>query len=574
MKQFRTALIVMITCIVFFSTASLVAADETGYLRVAYPSTSLSTIDQALVSDNSQYVESMNVGVLRQNEFSGALEFGMATDQQMSEDGTVFTYKLLENVPWVRYNPTTDQVEKVLDCDGNVRMVKAQDFVYAVERVLRPSTAADYAYILSLIKGAEEYNTATEGTVSFDTVGVKALDDYTIQYTFKDPGVFNINILSMWMIMAQPSWIIEGDACNEKLGEKWVETGNYQSYGPFTLKEWVHDSNLTLIKNPYWPGTESVPQAKLSGVHIAILEDSAALAEFEAGNMDVAKVPISDYDRIVSDPVLSKMAVEVPGDIGTEFLTLNPTVPPTDDVRVRKALSMSVDKQAIVKTLKTGKVASIFIHPALSGAPHEEDFPELGIDYDPEGAKQLIQSYCDEKGIEPKDITISFIYPTREDLKIYVEAIQFMWQNTLGINVNLKNTEWDVFKVERMESKENVYRSTWTNDYMDANNFTADMFLCGATIQKIADWPSKDCTDVSNPAYQDYAQTVIAAGKETDPAKRAALYAHSEEIIVSQEVIIIPVYYYTGLELRNPKLVATVSNTGNNRWEKWEFKED
>ncbi|HPB41009.1 MAG TPA: hypothetical protein PLD39_09105, partial [Flexilinea sp.] len=132
MKQFRTALIVMITCIVFFSTASLVAADETGYLRVAYPSTSLSTIDQALVSDNSQYVESMNVGVLRQNEFSGALEFGMATDQQMSEDGTVFTYKLLENVPWVRYNPTTDQVEKVLDCDGNVRMVKAQDFVYAV----------------------------------------------------------------------------------------------------------------------------------------------------------------------------------------------------------------------------------------------------------------------------------------------------------------------------------------------------------------------------------------------------------------------------------------------------------
>lgn len=229
MKQFRTALIIMITFIVFFSTASLVAADETGYLRVAYPSTSLSTIDQALVSDNSQYVESMNVGVLRQNEFSGALEFGMATDQQMSEDGTVFTYKLLENVPWVRYNPATDQVEKVLDCDGNVRMVKARDFVYAVERVLRPSTAADYAYILSLIKGAEEYNTAPEGTVSFDTVGVKALDDYTIQYTFKDPGVFNINILSMWMIMAQPSWIIEGDACNEKLGEKWVETGNYQS---------------------------------------------------------------------------------------------------------------------------------------------------------------------------------------------------------------------------------------------------------------------------------------------------------------------------------------------------------
>ena len=113
MKQFRTALIIMVTFIVFFSTASLVAADETGYLRVAYPSTSLSTIDQALVSDNSQYVESMNVGVLRQNEFSGALEFGMATDQQMSEDGTVFTKKLSENVK--DFSSVLDQVTYLND---------------------------------------------------------------------------------------------------------------------------------------------------------------------------------------------------------------------------------------------------------------------------------------------------------------------------------------------------------------------------------------------------------------------------------------------------------------------------
>ena len=85
----------------------------------------------------------------------------------------------------------------------------------------------------------------------FTTVGVKAVDDSTLEIRFTESGEFNLSILSMWMMHAMPSWIIDGDTCTEGLGERWTEAETYQGYGPFTLKEWVHDSNLTLIRNPF-----------------------------------------------------------------------------------------------------------------------------------------------------------------------------------------------------------------------------------------------------------------------------------------------------------------------------------
>jgi len=285
--------------------------------------------------------------------------------------------------------------------------------------------------------------------------------------------------------------------------------------------------------------------------------------------MDESGIPSADYDRILADPSYADQIKTATDAIGTEFLIYNKWLAPTDDYRVRMALSLAIDKEAVVTTLKSGIVAPFYTHQGVDGAPKVEDYPDLGIMYDPEAAKALIDEYCAEKGIEPKDIEISYSFNTSESRKMMAETIQYMWQNTLGITVNLKNSEWAVYKVERSQGLDNVYRSTWVQDYMDANNFTADVFLCNAGYQSVTDWPSVDCTDKTDPSYVEYEDVLKSAGKETDPVARAALYARADEIIIEDEAIINPIYWYSSLLLRKTNIKATESIIGYERWEKW-----
>lgn len=568
-RSIQTVLVCCVLALIIFTSPA--AAQNGKFYRTYFTSGDIPSIDQALVTDQIgiQLVDEMTIGLVRQRETDGEIVNGMASSYTISDDGRVFTFKLLENVPWVRYNAETDAVEEVLDCDGNVRMVTAHDFVYGAERSLRPETASDYAFVAHFIKGAAEYNVPEEGAaVDFSTVGVKAIDDFTIEYTFLEPGAFNLNILSMWLLHAMPSWIIDGDACTEGLAERWTESESYQGYGPFTLKEWVHDSHLTIVANPFWPGTEEIPAPTIAGVQISALDASAGLSEYEAGNMDSAGITATDYDRVISDPILSKEVVDVAGDVGTEFLIFNHNLKPTDDVRVRKALAFAVDREAVVSTLKTGLAAKSFIHPGVSGAP-VSDNPAFGAVFDPDTARNLIAEYCEEMGIQPADISLTLSYNTSESRKMYMELLQYMWSDTLGINVELKNSEWKVFKVEREEGTDNVYRSTWVQDYMDANNFTKDVFLCGAAYQSVTDWPTKDCIDASDPLYDEYEKIILEAAGELDPDKRIELYTRSDEILINEAAIITPVYYYGGPFLRKLNVKAPITVTGYDRWEKW-----
>jgi len=573
MKRNRIVLLISILMTMLLIASPAMAEGE-NIFRTSFNSGDIPSIDQALVTDfiGIQIADETTVGLLRQNEENGELEPGMAVEWTASDDKLVYTFKLLEGIPWVKYNPDTDAVEEVKDCAGNTRFVTAKDFVYGVERTLRPETASGYAFLVNQsIVGAADYNAGT--TTDFSTVGVKALDDYTLEINFIEDGVFNLNIVSMWMMHAMPSWLIDGDDCNEGVAERWTESGIYEGYGPFTLKEWVHDSELTLIANPFWPGTDAVPQPKLSAIHYDLIGDVMALSEYEAGNMDYAVIPSGDYDRITTDPAYTDHLIYRPTSIGTEWLIYNPWLAPTDDIRVRQALSYAVDKDAVVKAVKAGETAPYFINPAVAGAPKKEDYPDLGIMYDPVKAKALIDEYCAEKGIKPADVKVIYSYSTSDANKLRAEAVQSMWQTNLGITVELQNSEWAVFKVERREGLANVYRSSWVQDYMDANNFTADVFLCpGGAYQPVTDWPSVGCKDVSDPVYVKYAEIIKAAGKETDTAKRAELYAQSEDILLKEVAIINPLNWNNSYVLMNPRITAPVSITGYERWEKWEVK--
>jgi oligopeptide transport system substrate-binding protein len=520
-----------------------------------------------------QMVDTMTIGLMRQNEQTGEIEKAMATDYTISEDGLTYTFTIRQDVPWVRYNGK--EVEQVLDCEGNPRMVKAQDFAYGIIRTVTPATAADYGYVVGMIiQGAQDYVDAV--TEDPATVGVNAVDDATLEIKFLRPAVYNLQIAGLWFMHAQPSWIIEGDDCTEGRGDRWIEPGFNQSYGPYALKEWVHDAELRLIKNPFWPADEVVPEPKIDEISWRILPASSALAEYEAGNLDIADVPASDYDRIHSDPVLSADLLAIPGD-GVEFYSFNTQKEPFDDARVRRAFSMAIDREALVATIKNGIPALWFTLPSMTGAPKVEDYPDLGIRSDAVEAKKLWDEYLAEKGKTNADYDnqIILLFNTSESRKLAAEAIQQMWKDTLGITVQLVNQELKVFRASRNAGGEHIYRSSWVMDYPDANNYLMDVFGPGGSYQNIVDWPIDNSVGETydNPTYDKFVQLISDAAIEPDMKKREDLYAQAEQILVFDEAIVAPMYWYASEALVKPWVEDTMSIIGYDRYEKWDIKQ-
>jgi oligopeptide transport system substrate-binding protein len=525
------------------------------------------TIDPALSTDTSsvQIVELTTVGLTRQDEVTTEIQPGMATKWDISEDGLTYTFYIRNDVPWVRWDG--NQVVKVQDCEGNDRMVTAYDFEYGILRTLNPKTASDYAYVLAFaIAGADAYNS---GEITDTTqVGVKAIDPTTLQITFKEPAAYNANIAGMWVAHAQPKWLIEGDDCTEARGERWTETGFFQGYGPYTLKEWIHDATITLVKNPFWPGSDAVPQAKIEEITWTMLDEVPAFAEYEAGNLDAAGVPLADIDRVKADPVLSQ-ELKIAPVLCTYYYGFNTKAPVVDDVRVRRALSLAIDRQSLIDNVLKGgqEPAGWFSRPGLAGAPTRETHPDLGVKYDPEAAKAELQSYLDEKGLTADQLDLTLMFNTSSGHQKIAEAIQQMWKTVLGVDVKLTNQEWKVYlkTIKDPEATPQIWRLGWCQDYPDANNFIREVFAKGGSAN-----PSEGGgVNWENPTFE---ELVVKAAREQDPAKRVELYAQAEQILVYEDAVMAPIYWYTRVTVTKPYVQRTFSVLGGlEHIEKWDI---
>ena len=535
-------------------------------LRLAWGPGDIPTIDTALAVDviSIQIIEEATVGLVRQNETNAQVEPGMATKWDISSDGKTYTFKIRNDVPWVRWDGK--KVAKVQTCpdkDGKTkdRLVTAKDFAYGILRTLNPKTASDYAYVLTpVIVGADEFNS---GKIT-DTakVGVKAIDDTTLQVTTNEAAVYNLNIMGLWVAHAQPSWIIEGDDCTQGRGDKWTEPGFFQGYGPYVLKDWIHDSTLSLAKNPFWPGADNIPVAKIDEIQWRFMDAGPALAEFEAGNLDAAGVPSTDMDRIKADAKYKTM-LEPYYELGTEFYAFNTKLAPTDDVRVRQALSMAIDRKGLIDNVNkgSGEPAQWFCHPGATGCPNMAKYPDLGVKYNPAKAKELMDAYLKEKNTTADKLEIVLMFNTSSSHQKRAEAIQQMWKQTLGVNVKLTNQEWKVYLVQRKEGKQNIYRGSWVQDYPDANNFDRDVFGPGGGYSDVVDWQNDKFNEL-----------VAKAATEADPAKRMAMYADADKILVMDDAAIAPLYWYSGLDLYLPSVKHPQSMTGYNHYEKWDIQ--
>jgi len=533
------------------------------------------TLDPNVAEDTSSItaIENMFIGLTRLDEVTSALGPGMATKWDISSDGKVYTFHLRTDVPWVKYDGAKQAVVKVQTCpdkDGKTkdRLVTAKDFEYGILRALNPKTASPYAYVLGfVVAGAEEYNSG----VITDTakVGVKALDNATLQMTFKTPAAYNLNIAGLWTAYATPQWLIEGDDCTQARADRWIEPGFFQSYGPFTLKEWVHDSTMTLVKNPFWPGQANIPSAKIDEVRFTMLDEAPAMAEFEAGNLDAAAAPTGDLDRIKADPKLSKLLTIAPQTC-TYYYGFNTKAPYVSNANLRRALSYAVDRQKLIDTVLKGgqEPAQWFGRPGIAAAPTLKDSPDLGVKFDVAKAKEYLAAALKELNTTADKLDVTLMFNTSSGHQRIAEFVQQQWKDNLGLNVKLTNQEWKVYLVTtKSENTPQIFRMGWCMDYPDENNFINEVVAVGGSQN-----PAKGGVPYGGFNWKNdkFEALVKQAAVEMDPAKRLELYRQAEQIITVEDPVMIPLYWYTRTSMTQPWIKRTFSVGGHEIFYHWE----
>ena len=521
------------------------------------------TADPALATDTTSVdLDGQLFMGLTNFSVDGAVIPWLATDWSVSADGLTWTFNMRDDVPWVQYNTATASVDLVYDADGNQRFVDAYDVEYATKRTTDPETASDYAYVLYIIKNAQDVNTGAEG-VTVDDVGVHAVDATTVEFTLESPAGFFPAIAGMWVIAPVPQWTIEA------AGDKWTEPGTMVSNGPYVMTEWIHGSELNLAKNPFWPEADSVDIDEIHGV--MIVEQSTAFAMYENAELHTAGVPMAEIDRVKADPVLSLEFYSAPAACTYYYGMVNNKAP-FDDVRVRKAFSMTVDKQSLVDNVTKGGQypAGFFAPPGIFGRP--DDDSGIGLEFDPAAANALLDEYLAEKGITRADLDVTLMHNTSEGHANIAAAIQQFWLDNLGVSVTVENQEWGVYldtigNDTPLEEMPHVFRLGWCADYPDENNWVYEVFNADAGANRLRRGCVDDvCTEVE---LGEFDLITEQAKAEQDPDVRKELYTEAERLLSEVEAAYIPIYFYTSVNVTKPELTRDYATVGHSHWYWW-----
>jgi oligopeptide transport system substrate-binding protein len=528
------------------------------------------TADPALTTDTTSVDVTGNVfvGLTKLDPITNEPVPYLATEWEVGEDADgnqTWTFKLRNDIPWVSYDPLTGETTQEVDDEGNPRFVNAFDVEYGVKRTINPDTASDYSYVLYIIKNAQSVNEGEEG-FTLDDVGVVALDESTIQFTLENPAGYFPSIASMWVTYPVPQWVIEGE-----LGEKWTEAGIIVTNGPYVMDTWIHGGELVLVKNPLWIEADDVQIERVEGVMIT--ENSTAFALYENNELDTVPVPLPEIDRVKADPVLGAEYYQAPTAC-TYYYGFTNTKPPFDDVRVRRAFSAAIDRQSLIDNVtKGGQIpATSFAPPGIFGAPE----PGLvGQGYDPEVAAASLQEYLDENGMTIDDFNamgVTLMHNTSEGHARIAAAIQQMWQDTLGVELQVENQEWAVYldtirNTTPIEDMPHVWRLGWCADYADENNWVHEVFNSDAGANRLR----RNCDDPNcgSTTTTKFDELTLQAQQSQDPEERAALYLEAETILSEEEVAYAPIYHYTTVAVTKPWLQRNYPSVGPNDFFNW-----
>ena len=450
---------------------------------------------------------------------NGSLIPGAAKSWEQDESGKVWTFHLQENGKW---------------SDGS--KVTTADFVYAFQRAVLPSTASEYSFILWPIKNAKAISKGEIKDVN--TLGIKAVDDLTLQITLENPTPYLTGLLSHHMTYPVPSKAIE------KHGKKWTRAGNLISNGPYQLAEWQPQSHLKLIKNPHYRDHE---QIKTETVFYYPTEDkSAELKRFRAGELDITDDVPSDQITWINKNL--KEAFHNSPYIGTYYLAMNLEKEPfKGNLNLRKALSLAIDRKILTeKVTKAGELPGLgWVPPGMNGYT-SQTIPELALEKKQRVA--LAQKYYADAGYSrDKPLQVELLYNTSENHKKIAIALSAMWKQTLGVKVSLRNEEWKVYLNSRTQRQFQLIRAGWIGDYNDASNFL-DLFRSDVGTMNPSVWKNSE-----------YDQLMQQAEIETDSQKRVELMQQAEKLLLA-DMPLIPIYYYTTQHLLSSNIKGWKDN--------------
>jgi oligopeptide transport system substrate-binding protein len=380
------------------------------------------TLDVNLGIDSaSYYVLNQLMESLYRYTDEGTIEPAGAESYEVSPDGTVYTVYLRQDATWSDGEPVT-----------------AQHYVDGITRLLDPATAAEYAWLMYVVQGAEAFNIGETDDPS--TLGLRAVDDYTLEIKLEQVASYFDSILAF-----PTTYPVRLDVI-EEYGDLWAEPGNFVGNGPYVLTEWAHEDHVTIDKNPSYHSAGEVTIERVE--YPIIMEDATALAAYERGELDVVPHPPSEeLPRILEGMPEHLIRLPLPG---VYYMGLNLLRPPTDNLNMRKALASAVDKRAIldnVMEMPWRIEACGVIPPEIPGY---QGCGSVGFEFDPAAAQGYLQDALAEMGLdEPGDVTINLWFNRgNEDV---IEAVAEQWETNLGITVNVAIMEWGAY-LETLDS--------------------------------------------------------------------------------------------------------------------------
>lgn len=438
---------------------------------------------------------------------------GVAESWDISEDGLTYTFHLRQDARWSNGDPLT-----------------ANDFIYAWRRILTPMLAAEYSYMLHVIRGAAEYNAGD--VKDFSEVGAKALDDHTLEVKLAWPAPYLLSMQNhfTWFPVHPPT--IERFDAMEHRDTKWTEPENIVTNGPYRMVAWVPDVEIRAVRNTHYWNSEAVSIDEVDflpyGGKMMTLERSFRLGKLHlAVDLPISKIQVyqRDYPELLN----------IHDFLGCYFYRFNTTRPPFTDARIRRAFAMAIDCERIVKEVTRGgeRPARNLVPPNTAGYTCKSTIP-----YDVEAARQLLADagYPSGKGLPPIDL----LYNTSENHQLIAESIQHMFQEAFGVRVVLRNQDAKVYFDSMKQLDYGMCRSAWIGDYLDPINFL-ECFETGGGNNRTG-WSS-----------QRFDSLLSQARLSPDTGERDGLYQQAEGLLMS-EAPIAPVYFYTQRLLKRPEV--------------------
>lgn len=478
------------------------------------------TIDPALNSavDGAIMINHMFEGLVKwvdDGEGNAVTAPGQAEswEKVVNDDGTVtYTFTLRDGIKWSDGQPVT-----------------AGDFEYSWKRLANPETAADYCYMIDMVQG---YAAVADGSADPDTLGVKAIDDKTLEITLSYDCPYFEEIMAFPATFPVRQDMVEGN-------DEWTyDVSTYVGNGPYKMAEWSHNAYILAEKNENYYDYENLGP---DTIRFTLLDDAnAMLAAYNSGELDF----IENFPTDEMANYLASGENTVADYLGTYYVCFNTEDEVFSDPLIREAFSLAIDRNYIVENVsQAGEVpATAYVPSGVNDAagPSGDDFRTVGGDYysvaaedyeaNCEKARELLAEagYPNGEGFP----TVEYTYNTDDKHKAIAEALQNMWQEVLGVTVTLSNQDWNVFLESRKQGDYQIARNGWIADYNDPCSFL-DMWY--------TDGGNNDA-QYSNPEYD---AQIDAAKATSNQEERMAAFHAAEDILIEQDSVLAPIYFYT-----------------------------